>query len=90
MLRDVDFFIAKLGKLDGFNDTGDFLKNIINSREVKNAASPPPERQPDGGSETTVSTATSTADPGSRQSAEDGKTESPSGAEDEPKKSSSS
>ncbi|KAF9881230.1 hypothetical protein CkaCkLH20_01380 [Colletotrichum karsti] len=90
MLRDVDFFIAKLGKLDGFRDTGDFLKGIINSKEIKAAPSPPPERQVDGGSETTASTTTSTAEPGSRQSADDGKTESPSGAEDEPKKSSSS
>ncbi|KAJ3952694.1 hypothetical protein N0V92_010855 [Colletotrichum tropicale] len=88
MLRDVDFFIAKLGKLDGFRDAGDYLKGIINSKEIKTAPSPPSEKQADGGSETTVSTTTSTAEPGSRQSAEDGKTESPSGAEEEPKPSS--
>lgn len=88
MLRDVDFFIAKLGKLDGFRDAGDYLKGIINSKEIKTAPSPPSEKQADGGSETTVSTTTSTAEPGSRQSAEDGKTESPSGAEEDPKPSS--
>ncbi|KAL0943998.1 garp complex component [Colletotrichum truncatum] len=91
MLRDVDFFITKLGKLDGFRDAGDYLKNIINSKDIKTVASPPAEKQPDGGSETTASTGASTAEPGSRQSAEEsGKTESPSGVEDEPKKSSSS
>ncbi|EFQ27991.1 hypothetical protein CGRA01v4_03342 [Colletotrichum graminicola] len=72
MLRDVDFFSAKLGKLDGFRDTGDYLRSIINSKEIKTAASPPPpsEKQVDGGSETTGSGRNSTTGPGSRQSAE--------------------
>ncbi|EXF77171.1 hypothetical protein CFIO01_13646 [Colletotrichum fioriniae PJ7] len=88
MLRDVDFFITKLGKLDGFGDAGEYLKSFINAKEIKSAvASPPPEKQAaaDGGSETTVSARNSTAEPESRQSADDsGKTESPpSGAGEE-------
>ncbi|OLN84888.1 Vacuolar protein sorting-associated protein 54, chloroplastic [Colletotrichum chlorophyti] len=85
MLRDVDFFVAKLGKLDGFRDAGDYLKNIINSKEIKRTASPPTEKQADGGSETTASASNSTIEPGSRQSAESGKTESPPEVETEPK-----
>ncbi|KAK1992683.1 Vps54-domain-containing protein [Colletotrichum falcatum] len=89
MLRDVDFFAAKLGKLDGFRDTGDYLRSIINSKEIKTVTSPPPsEKQADGGSETTGSGRNSTAGPGSRQSAEGSvKTESPPAA-DEPKQAS--
>lgn len=90
MLRDVDFFIAKLGKLDGFRDAGDYLKGIVNSKEIKSAAaSPPPsEKQADGGSETTASARNSTAEPGSRQSAEgSAKAESPPAVE-EPKQAS--
>ncbi|KAF6837026.1 garp complex component [Colletotrichum musicola] len=89
MLRDVDFFITKLGKLDGFRDTGDYLKGIINAKTIRTAAaSPPAERKSDGGgSETTASASasTSTAEAGSRQSADSGKTESPPGTEEEPK-----
>ncbi|WYZ38857.1 hypothetical protein EsH8_III_000771 [Colletotrichum jinshuiense] len=89
MLRDVDYFITKLGKLDGFRDTGDYLKNIINSKEIKTTTSPPTEKQTNGGSETTASASNSTAEPGSRQSAEDsGKTESPPAGEEEPKQAS--
>ncbi|WQF79843.1 Putative vacuolar protein sorting-associated protein [Colletotrichum destructivum] len=90
MLRDVDFFIAKLSKLDGFRDAGDYLKGIVNSKEIKSAAaSPPPsEKQADGGSETTASARNSTAEPGSRQSAEGSpKAESPPAVE-EPKQAS--
>ncbi|KAK2019440.1 Vps54-domain-containing protein [Colletotrichum eremochloae] len=86
MLRDVDFFTAKLGKLDGFRDAGDYLRSIINSKEIKTVAPPPPsEKQADGGSDTTGSGRNSTAGPGSRQSAEgSAKTESPPAVE-EPK-----
>lgn len=45
MLQDVDFFISKLGKVDGFGDTGDYLKTIINSREIV-APAPAPAPAP--------------------------------------------
>lgn len=35
MLRDVDFLAGKLGKIDGFNDTSEFLHGIIKSKQVK-------------------------------------------------------
>ena len=35
MLHDVDFFQSRLSKIDGFGDTGDYLKGIINSKEVR-------------------------------------------------------
>ncbi|PNY26909.1 Vacuolar protein sorting-associated protein 54 [Tolypocladium capitatum] len=40
MLRDVEFFSAKLGKLDGFGDAGDFLAGIVKAKEVKPEAPP--------------------------------------------------
>ncbi|MCH7567499.1 MAG: hypothetical protein IH787_07580 [Nitrospirae bacterium] len=35
MLRDIEFFTAKLGKLDGFGDAGDHLAGIVKAKEVK-------------------------------------------------------
>ncbi|KAH7152245.1 Vps54-like protein-domain-containing protein [Dactylonectria estremocensis] len=35
MLNDIDFFATKLGKLDGFGDTGEFLQKIIRSKKVE-------------------------------------------------------
>ena len=35
MLRDVELFQAKLAKLDGFGDAGEFLANIVKSKEMK-------------------------------------------------------
>jgi vacuolar protein sorting-associated protein 54 len=34
MAEDVDFFINKLQKVDGFGDTGDFLMNIVKSKTI--------------------------------------------------------
>lgn len=34
MAEDVDFFINKLQKVDGFGDTGDFLMSIVKSKVV--------------------------------------------------------
>ena len=42
MLRDVDFFQAKLSKIDGFGDAGEYLTTIIKSKQVKSAAPPAP------------------------------------------------
>lgn len=43
MLRDVEFFKTKLQHIDGFGDTGDYLTDIIKSKQVKSASpSPPP------------------------------------------------
>ncbi|KAK2592206.1 hypothetical protein QQS21_010094 [Conoideocrella luteorostrata] len=35
MLHDMDFFKSKLGKIDGFGDTGEYLAAIIKSKQVK-------------------------------------------------------
>ncbi|KAM5342451.1 hypothetical protein ACJ41O_013417 [Fusarium nematophilum] len=35
MLHDVEFLTTKLGKLDGFGDTGEYLQKIIRSKQVK-------------------------------------------------------
>ncbi|KAG6116356.1 hypothetical protein E4U14_000271 [Claviceps sp. LM454 group G7] len=35
MLRDVEFFSTKLGKVEGFGDAGDFLTNIVKAKEVR-------------------------------------------------------
>jgi len=40
MLRDISHFTSRLSKLDGFEDTGEYLENIIQSKEVKVAAPP--------------------------------------------------
>lgn len=34
MAKEVDFFINKLQKVDGFGDTGDFLIGIVKSKTV--------------------------------------------------------
>lgn len=39
MAEDVDFFINKLQKVDGFGDTGDFLINIVKSKAVATTSS---------------------------------------------------
>ncbi|KHO01469.1 Vps54-like protein [Metarhizium album ARSEF 1941] len=43
MLRDVEFFSSRLGKINGFGDTGDFLANIVKSKEVKPKTPEPAE-----------------------------------------------
>ncbi|KAG5924757.1 hypothetical protein E4U61_006930 [Claviceps capensis] len=35
MLRDVEFFSTKLGKIEGFGDAGDFLTDIVKAKEVR-------------------------------------------------------
>lgn len=40
MLRDIELFCSKLGKLDGFADAGEYLKDIADAKDV--AAPPPP------------------------------------------------
>ncbi|KAK4179494.1 putative vacuolar protein sorting-associated protein 54 [Triangularia setosa] len=37
MLRDVEFFQSRLGKIDGFEDAGEYLFQIINSKTVAEA-----------------------------------------------------
>ncbi|KAK4204244.1 putative vacuolar protein sorting-associated protein 54 [Triangularia verruculosa] len=40
MLRDVEFFESRLGKIDGFEDAGEHLLKIINSKTVKEPTPP--------------------------------------------------
>ncbi|KAK4670410.1 uncharacterized protein QC763_211470 [Podospora pseudopauciseta] len=39
MLRDVEFFQSRLGRIDGFGDAGEFLLGVINSKTVVGNAS---------------------------------------------------
>ena len=45
MLRDVEFFQSRLGKIDGFEDSGDYLKKVIKNKEIS-APEPVPEPAP--------------------------------------------
>ncbi|KAL2018322.1 hypothetical protein VTK56DRAFT_925 [Thermocarpiscus australiensis] len=45
MLRDVEYFQSRLGKIDGFEDAGEHLMKIIKSKEVS-APEPAPESAP--------------------------------------------
>lgn len=40
MLNDIDLLSTKLGKVDGFGDTGDYLQKIIKSKQVKTEEAP--------------------------------------------------
>jgi vacuolar protein sorting-associated protein 54 len=44
MLRDIDHFETRLGNLDGFEDAGEYLRNIAKSKEV--ARPEPPAAAP--------------------------------------------
>jgi vacuolar protein sorting-associated protein 54 len=41
MLRDVKFFTAKLSKLGGFGDAGDYLSKIIMAKDIRSPTPPP-------------------------------------------------
>ncbi|RFN54847.1 vacuolar protein sorting-associated protein 54 [Fusarium flagelliforme] len=50
MNNDIEFLTTKLGKLDGFGDTGEYLQKIIKSKQVKTvepATEPTPEKKDD-------------------------------------------
>ena len=50
MLRDVEFFQSRLGKIDGFEDAGEYLVNVINNKQVlapPPAPAPEPEPEPE-------------------------------------------
>jgi vacuolar protein sorting-associated protein 54 len=50
MNNDIEFLITKLGKLDGFGDTGEYLQRIIKSKQVKTvepATEPTSEKKED-------------------------------------------
>jgi vacuolar protein sorting-associated protein 54 len=60
MLRDIEYFQSRLGKIDGFEDASEYLTNIVKSKEIKSAAAPaatpaaadnPEEKQPSEGGE---------------------------------------
>jgi vacuolar protein sorting-associated protein 54 len=46
MLRDVEYFQSRLGKIDGFEDAAEYLTNIIKSKEIKSPPPPPPPSPP--------------------------------------------
>lgn len=48
MLRDVELFSAKLGKLDGFTDSGEYLKGVVEAKEVETKPPPPPAKEDSG------------------------------------------
>lgn len=43
MMKDVDYFETRLGKLDGFEDAAEHLRGLVKSKEVK---APAPPREP--------------------------------------------
>ena len=45
MLRDVGFFQSRLGKIDGFEDAGDYLLSVIKSKDFK-VTTPAPAQAP--------------------------------------------
>ncbi|KAH7188989.1 Vps54-like protein-domain-containing protein [Fusarium flagelliforme] len=50
MNNDIEFLTTKLGKLDGFGDTGEYLQKIVKSKQVKTvepATEPTPEKKDD-------------------------------------------
>ena len=57
MLRDVDLFVSKLGKVDGFGDAGEYLTDIVKAKEVTPkeepapAAAEEPKQQPEASPE---------------------------------------
>ena len=42
MLRDAEFFKARLGSLEGANDTGDFIVKLVKDKHVPKAPVTPP------------------------------------------------
>ena len=59
MLRDVEYFTARLGRIDGFGDAGEYLSNIVKSRQVESAS--PATASCEGGAESEESPADKTA-----------------------------
>jgi vacuolar protein sorting-associated protein 54 len=57
MIQDVDVFINKLQKVDGFGDAGEYLTNIVKSKKVE-ADSPPAPAPATTAATTTTTTAT--------------------------------
>ncbi|KAG6233995.1 hypothetical protein E4U23_003398 [Claviceps purpurea] len=53
MLRDVEFFSTKLGKIEGFGDAGDFLADIVKAKEVR-SKTPEPAKEEAVSKEATV------------------------------------
>ncbi|KAG6223520.1 hypothetical protein E4U34_000818 [Claviceps purpurea] len=45
MLRDVEFFSTKLGKIEGFGDAGDFLADIVKAKEVRSKTPEPAKEE---------------------------------------------
>ncbi|KAK3378519.1 Vps54-like protein-domain-containing protein [Podospora didyma] len=46
MLRDVEFFQSRLGKIDGFEDAGDYLLSVIKSKDFKVSTQAPAPAAP--------------------------------------------
>lgn len=40
MLRDIEYFQTKLQHIDGFGETGNYLRDIIKAKQVKSASPP--------------------------------------------------
>lgn len=71
MVRDAEYLITKLGSLVGFGDTGEFLTNIVKTKEVQAEA---PAAPVDGAEDSSAGAAdkaeqpeTKEASPGSAQ-----------------------
>lgn len=47
MMADIDFLVAKLGRITGFDDTGDVLANMIKGKQVEQQPAPSSESDDD-------------------------------------------
>lgn len=51
MLRDVEYFQTKLQHINGFGETGNYLRDIVKSKQVKSASPAPPSETKPGETE---------------------------------------
>ncbi len=64
MLCDVEFFQSRLGKIDGFEDAGDYLVKIIKSNKI---VAPEPVPEPAPTPSTAVPAASTDSDGGEKE-----------------------
>lgn len=72
MLRDVEYFRSRLGKIDGFEDAGEYLVSIIRKKVVM-APAPPPAPEPEPASSPPLTAATPSPAPASPTEGAEGK-----------------
>jgi vacuolar protein sorting-associated protein 54 len=69
MIRDIEYYIAKLGKIDGFGDSGEYLMNIVQSKQIE-PPEPPAPAVPEKDTKETTPEAAKPSDDGVAEEAE--------------------